>query len=154
MPSVDWSGVAIKGWEALTEHPKLVIPACSLFGLAFWVAIWQTHPTGALGFGAWFAAIVLTGAALFVLPVYGWSESRRIDARLRTVSDAEDLVIRHLIERESTVRRWPHDPCVAGLLQDRIVEKRPNTILNGYEVFALTNRARKRVLNAYTDTIV
>ena len=130
-----------------------MIPFCSLFGFAFWVAIWQTHPTGVFGSVIWVLAVVLTGAVI-VLPVYGWSENRRIDSRLRTVSGAEDLILKHLIERESTVRRWPHDPCVAGLLQDRIVEKRPNTILNGYEVFALTSRARKRVLNTYSESIV
>lgn len=130
-----------------------MIPFCALFGLAFWVAIWQMHPTGIPGLVVLISAIILSGAVV-VLPVYGWSENRRIDSRLRTVSDAEDQVVTHLIEHESSVRRWPHDPCVAGLLQDRIIEKRPNTIQNGYEVFAFTNRARKRVLKAYPSTIV
>jgi len=153
MPSVDWSGVAIKVWDALTEHPKLVTPACSLFALAFWVAIWREHPTGALEFGAWFAAIVLTGAAIG-FPVYGWSENSRLDSRLRTATATESGVIQSLVERNPSLITWEHDPRVAGLLQDGILEKLPNSLQNGLVSFGLTRRAQKRALKAYPDTIV
>lgn len=140
--------LASKVLDLILKHEWTLVPCvyilffASLGMLAFGKltpAYWGSALLICLFFGCW---------ALF-LPIRELTQRAKINARLRVVSDEEERTIKSLIESRPITITWPHDSSVSGLLRDGILEKRPCSIGNGMECYALSQRGRRQVLKAY-----